>query len=525
MTTGQTINITLPYDTIIEDFLKKNYPQVAHFKIISKSLDARRAPQGRVPHYLYSIVLFHSAEEVQNFATKENFAPVATKLRPIIIGSGPAGLFCAVRLAEYGISSIILERGDPVQTRMQKIARYWRYGQMDEESNVCFGEGGAGLYSDGKLITRIKSQLIGYVMKKFVQFGAPEETAYLANPHLGSNKIRNIIGVLTHYLKSKNCELHFRAKVSSFIAHDDNKIVGVRLSDGREFFSDAIVMATGHSAQNIYEELARFNVKMKPKDFAVGVRIEHRREIIDQLQYGAFAKDPLLGAARYRLSYHDDESQRGTYSFCMCPGGYVLSSSTDSQGIVTNGMSNSSCNSPWSNAALVVSVKSEIDCDILQHGPLAGLKFIQAIERNAFEQSLEMASGKEMPAISVAEFLQDKINWQDPLPATSSPSQVFKTDLKNILPPFVVEHLRHALQKFNRFIPGFAQSGVIIAPETRTSAPVTVMRDEQTLESISHAQLYPCGEGAGFAGGITSAAVDGVKVADAIVQKIKKNIL
>ncbi len=336
----KTISVSLPFDQDLKEYIKQNYSWVTDHRIISKSLDARKAPMGRKPLYVYQVVLFEQGEQAPLEQYIFENLRHAQKSKPIIIGSGPAGLFCALRLAEYGIASIILERGDRVPKRMQKISKYWRYGELDAESNVCFGEGGAGLYSDGKLITRVKSEHIPYVMKKFVQMGAPPETEYLSNPHLGSNKIRTLIGVITKELEAKGCELKFNSKVVDFIFDDKNCTQGVILESGEKLFSPQVVVATGHSAREMYHVLHRHQVDMKTKNFAIGVRIEHQRQYIDKMQHGEYSEHPLLGAARYRLSFHNQETDRGTYSFCMCPGGYVLASSTDQEGIVTNGMSN-----------------------------------------------------------------------------------------------------------------------------------------------------------------------------------------
>jgi len=402
---------------------------------------------------------------------------------------------------------------------MKSIARFWRYGEFDSENNVCFGEGGAGLFSDGKLITRIKSPHVSYVMKRMVDFGAPPETAYVSNPHLGSNKIRLLINKISDSLVSQGCEIHYNTKVSELLYEGDpQKVVGVKTSDGKVLHSSHVVLATGHSAEDMYHHLSSKKVAMTAKDFAVGVRIEHPRRFVDHLQYGNFAGEKL-GAARYRLSYHDSSTERGTYSFCMCPGGYVLSSGTDSDGIVVNGMSNYARNSPWSNAALVVSVNAYRDfgdSDIL-----AGLKFQKEIEKRAFNASKERASGKELPSQSLKDFLNGGMKEQD-LPKSSSPSGTTWSPLRDILPEQISSQLDRALHEFDRKMKGFVtDQALLLAPETRTSAPVTINRDPEGLFSTNHAGLYPCGEGAGHAGGITSAAVDGVKVAMSILKSEK----
>ena len=505
----------LPYDADLDRHIKKHFPEISSFRMISKSLDARGAPRGRKPVYLY--VLDALVGKDDNYSEPEKLPRFShLKKRPIIIGAGPGGLFCAVRLAEHGVSSLIIERGEDASKRMLRIAKFWRYGELDPETNVCYGAGGAGLYSDGKLITRIKSELVSYVMEKFVMFGAPPQTAYESNPHLGSNKIRTIITHISGWLEKEGCEIRYNTKVEKILT-EGNRAIGVKLSTGEEIFSDHIVLATGHSAQDIYKHLQDINVAMKPKDFAVGVRIEHSRRYIDQLQHGEFCAVPEMGSARYRLSWHDKWTDHGVYSFCMCPGGYVLSSGTEKEGIVVNGMSNFARNSPWSNSALVVSVKSETD--LTDKDLMAGLRFQHEIEQKAFQLSMEHATGRELPAMTVKEFMDGKLN-DKPLPVTSSPSGIFKADLRKIFPDFIIQHLKKGLEHFNRDLPGFvADEALLIAPETRTSAPLTIIRDKNTLISVSHEGLYPCGEGAGYAGGITSAGVDGVKCAISILGK------
>jgi hypothetical protein len=505
----------LPFDADVESYVRKTYPEIRKFRTISKSLDARGAPRGKKPIFLYIIEALIDNNDA--FPGPEKFTQLSSLSKsPIIIGAGPGGLFCAVRLAEHGIPAIVLERGEDASKRMLRIAKFWRYGELDEETNVCYGEGGAGLYSDGKLITRIKSNLVSYVMEKFVQFGAPEETAYISNPHLGSNKIRTIISDISNWLRSCGTEIRYNTRVDQIITKD-NKVVGVRLQSGEEIFSDHVVLATGHSAKELYYHLDEIKVAMKAKDFAVGVRVEHPRRYIDQLQHGKFCEAPEMGSARYRLSWHDKWTDRGVYSFCMCPGGYVLSSGTEKNGIVVNGMSNYARNSPWSNAALVVSVKAEKD--LKTKNLLAGLDFQHEIEQKAFDLSKKFASGRELPAMTIKEFMEGKLT-NDPLPKTSSPSGIFKADIRQIFPQFIVDHIKKGLSEFNRDIPGFVyEQGLLIAPETRTSSPLTILRDKETLISQSHQGLYPCGEGAGYAGGITSAAVDGVKCALSILKQ------
>ena len=308
----------------------------------------------------------------------------------------------------------------------------------------------------------------------------------------------------------------YNSKVVSLI-HKDQSIRGVVLESGEEIFSNHVILATGHSAREFYHYCQKQKIALSSKPFAVGVRIEHPRKALDRMQYGAFQSDKELGAARYRLSWFNPKDQRGVFSFCMCPGGYVLSSGTEKDALVNNGMSNYARNSPWSNGALVVQVKK--GRDFSSKDPLEGLYYQSSIEKKAFKCSHEKASGKELPAMYIQEFLKGKLS-STPLPSHSTPSHIFKQNLHDIFPPNIVEFLQKALKEFDQIITGFSscQKAVLIAPETRTSSPVTILRDSQSLASISHPGLYPCGEGAGYAGGITSAAADGIGVCEAIIK-------
>ena len=512
---AQILKFSLSYHQDLPEYLASHFPHVKNYRLLSKSLDARNAAQGRVPRYHY-ILQYGKPDEgltppQQKWHTKKKFSSP-----PIIVGLGPAGLFCALRFKDYGISTTILEQGEPTYQRMKKIAHYWRYGQIDPKSNVCFGEGGAGLFSDGKLMTRIKSPFIPYITEKFIEYGAPPEIAWLSNPHVGSHKIRKVIANMAQDLQRHGHSIHYKSKVTSFIT-EGKKVVGVLLENGEKKISDHIILATGHSARDLYHHLYQNNFALKAKPFAIGVRIEHPRKLLDKMQYGSFQSDKQLGAADYRLSWTDPLEKRGTFSFCMCPGGYVLSSATEANTLVTNGMSNHGRNSPWSNAAIVVQV--EEGKDFPQDHPLSGLKYQEAIEQKAYELSQRKATGKELPAMYVTEFITGEITSR-PLPQSSAPSRLFKQDLREILPDSLCHYLRESLLKFDQKIQGFAtcQDAIIVAPETRTSAPVTLLRDKKNLTSLSHPGLYPCGEGAGYAGGITSAAADGIKVCEAILQ-------
>mgnify|MGYP006433530031 CR=1 FL=1 len=515
---GKVVQLTLNFDQDLEAKLQQKHGNFRDYRLLGQSLDARGANRGRSPKYHYRVELVYGSEKFSRFQKQFPQLPPLQN-PPIIIGAGPAGLFCALRFSEYGIPCQIFERGSRAHQRMKSIARFWRYGELYRDDNVCFGEGGAGLFSDGKLITRIKSPHVSYVMQRFVDFGAPEDTAYVSNPHLGSNKIRGLINKITDHLRSKGTHVHYNTRVESLLTDSQNqRVVGIQTSDGKNWESDHVILATGHSADEMYRHLKHKSVQMRRKDFAVGVRIEHPRRLIDHLQYGKFADDKRLGSARYRLSYHNHEEGRGTYSFCMCPGGYVLSSGTKPDGIVVNGMSNYARNSPWSNAALVVTVDSHRDLkgESSASDPLSGLEFQHSIEKKAHQLSLEKASGKELPGQNLKDFLQG--GTSQTLAKSSTPSKTVSASLFEVLPDFVHHNLFAALNEFDKKMPGFVtDEALLLAPETRTSAPLTIERSREAHESLSHRGLYPCGEGAGHAGGITSAAVDGIDVAESIL--------
>lgn len=499
-------NIKLSLDDSLEEKLQLLVPNYSHFRILRQSVDARKRHE---LHLVYAVEVFGPGESIPD----ESFLLEQKKYqgpKPIIVGTGPAGLFAALRLIDRGIASRIFERGSMADARMRSINRHWRYGELDENNNVCFGEGGAGLYSDGKLITRIKSEHIPYVMHKLVEFGAPEEIKYLSNPHVGSDRIRRVIPKLREYLISKGCEFYFDTPISELIV-ENSRVVGVKTKAQQIYRADHVVLATGHSAKDIFSHLQNIGVFVEGKSFAMGLRIEHPQKFINQTQYRQFAEHPKLGAANYKLTHHDDKSGVGVYSFCMCPGGYVISSGTEASGVVSNGMSNYNRNSPFANAAIVVSVDYETH---FGKNPFAGLQFRAQLEERAQQEVLLAGGRKELPAQLVTDFLAKQ---KGDVRKGSSPSGAIATRLDEILPQFIYEKLAEGLNVFDHKMRGFVdRDAQLYGVETRTSCPLRVTRREDTLQSLSHPGLYPAGEGAGYAGGITSAAVDGVKIADAI---------
>lgn len=504
-------NLEVPVDQTLEDILQWKYPGHGPFRILKKSVDARRRHEVR---WVYSLEVADPGEVLK---TPDFDVPTVKGVpqdRPLIVGAGPAGLFAALRLVERGIPCTLLERGSEAHQRIKSINQYWRYGVLDPNNNVCFGEGGAGLYSDGKLITRIKSPEIPYVMHRLVKFGAPEEIQYLSNPHVGSDRIRRVIPFLREYLIQKGCKIHFNEEVTEFL-FEGQTIAGVRTRSGQEFASHHVVLATGHSAGDIFDRLRESGVFLEGKSFAMGLRVEHPQGLINQIQYRQHAGNEALGAANYRLTHHDAQTGIGVYSFCMCPGGYVLSSGTEADGVVSNGMSNYKRNSPFANAAIVVSIdhKSRFGEDLF-----GGLKLRRELETAAYRSVIEGGGQRQLPAQNLGDFLDGRVS---PVRTGSSPSGSLPVRLDQILPRDITEKIREGFSAFNQSMRGFnSPEAILYGVESRTSCPIRVTRKDDTLESVSHKGLYPCGEGAGYAGGITSAACDGIRVAEAITRSL-----
>lgn len=512
-------DLEVPVDEDLEEKLEWLQPNHGPYRILKQSIDARRR---HTPHFVYSIEIADFDEKLVNPIF--DIEPINSSIinsssfqKPIIVGTGPAGLFAALRLIERGIPSIIFERGSESEKRILGINRFWRYGELDPRNNVCYGEGGAGLYSDGKLITRIKSPFIPYVLNRLVQFGAPKEIEWLSNPHVGSDRIRRIIPKLREYLKQQGCLIHYNTQVKEILCYN-NSIQGIKTEYEQEFLSPFVVLATGHSAEDMIMELEEKDVKMEGKSFALGLRIEHPQTQINKIQFRDHFENSKLGAANYRLAHHDKNSNTGVYSFCMCPGGFVLSSGTESDGIVCNGMSNYNRNSQWANAAIVVSV------DHSKHfgkNILGGLKMRREIESRAFRTVRQKNGTKELPGQKLTDFLNHQKNPTLNIKG-SSPSGIKAVDFHEILDDFFIKKLKEGFEKFNNQMNGYvSEEALLYGVESRTSCPVRILRDDKTLESLSHSGLFPTGEGAGYAGGITSAACDGIRVAEKIYEKLK----
>ncbi|MCR5066496.1 MAG: hypothetical protein K6A14_00355 [Erysipelotrichaceae bacterium] len=483
---------------------------VLNWLIVRKSIDSRDKND---VHYLYSLLV-----EVKNESDYPRLARYQEKAgeafavnrksayRPVIVGAGPAGLFCALTLVENDIKPIIIEQGDSVEKRMEKVACYRESGKLDTLSNVQFGEGGAGAFSDGKLTTGINSPYIERVLQAFHRFGAPEEVTYLAKPHIGTDNLVRILVNIRRYIEEQGGEYVFNCRFEDFEQHGDYLLV--RCSD-RTLETDALVLALGHSARKSFAMLKNHGMAMRRKNFSVGVRIEHLQKDIDRAQYGDKTK-LKLPAAQYKLVYHG--SERSCYTFCMCPGGEVIASSSEEGQVVTNGMSEFSRSKDNANAALLVNV---LTTDFPGDDPLEGIRFQEQLERKAF---LAGGGNHFAPVQRLEDFENKKPSDHIGRIKPSYKPGYTLTDLNEILPDFVSDAIREAMPYFDRKIRGFDDPDAILtAVESRTSCPLTLVRGEDLQSSI--AMIYPCGEGAGYAGGITSAAVDGIKVAVEIMKK------
>jgi uncharacterized protein len=480
-------------------------------RVLRRAIDAR----GRRTrfHVLLGLGPAAAADEWGLPHPQEARAPA----RIVIVGSGPAGLFCAYDLARHGIASRIIDRGKRVQPRRRDIALLNREGRVHPDSNYCFGEGGAGTYSDGKLYTRAhKRGSVRDVLEILALHGAPSDILEDARPHIGSNKLPKVVTALRERLESVGVELLFEAKLRRILVErrgDLRRVSGVELADGRSFEADAVVLATGHSARDVFEMLDEMNVTLEPKAFALGVRVEHPQALINRIQYGRDAGHAALPSAYYRLAATIDD--RGVFSFCMCPGGWIVPATTEAGAQVVNGMSLSKRDSPFANSGIVVGVQPADWQAQGFSGPLGGVRFQRQIEQAAFA-----AGGGDLraPATMMTDFVARRGSSR--APQSSYRPGLTATGLHEVLDCTGVrisEPLRAGLERFARRMPGFlSDEAVLVGVESRTSSPVRVPRDPDTLESPDVRGLYPCGEGAGYAGGIVSAALDGKRIAAAL---------
>ncbi len=442
-------------------------------------------------------------------------APQGLSERPVVIGTGPCGLFAGLLLAQMGFRPIILERGKAVRERTQDTWGLWRKGKLDPESNVQFGEGGAGTFSDGKLYSQIKDprHLGRKVIAEFVKAGAPEEIVYVSKPHIGTFRLVGMVEEMRHSMEALGAEIRFQSRVAD-IEINDGQVCGVVLANGERIATRHVVLAVGHSARDTFEMLHQRSVYMEAKPFSIGFRIEHPQSVIDRARFGANAGNPLLGAADYKLVHHASNG-RSVYSFCMCPGGTVVAATSEAGHVVTNGMSQYSRNERNANSGIVVGITPEdYPGDVL-----AGVEFQRKWEARAFE-----LGGKSYcaPGQRVGDFLAGCASTTLGEVLPSYTPGVTPTDLSTALPDYAIAAIREALPVFEKQIKGFAMDdAVLTGVETRTSSPIRVKRGDD-FQSINIKGLYPAGEGAGYAGGILSAAVDGIEVAEAVALDMVK---
>jgi uncharacterized FAD-dependent dehydrogenase len=527
-------DITLPFDhkeaalagSILE---RMGIPdrQLLNFTIVRRSIDARRK-NNIMAVYIIDAELINEPELLSGFSQDIRISaapsmdyqmPTVGNIHapgPVVVGSGPCGLFVALILAQLGLKPLLIERGKKVGPRVKDVRNFWQTGQLDPGSNVQFGEGGAGTFSDGKLTTQIKDKYnrSRKVLEEFAKAGAPEEILYQAKPHIGTDNLVKIVKNLRNTIISLGGQVRFETKLTG-IKIKDGKVAGAIVNGSETIDTDTIVLALGHSARDTFEMLHRLGIPMEAKPFSIGVRIEHPQSMIDTAQYGKFASHPLLGPAEYKLVRHC-ENGRSAYTFCMCPGGEVIASSSEHGGIVTNGMSRYSRDRFNANSALLVGLTPQ---DFEGTSPLAGIEFQRKWEQKAFKTG---GSNYFAPVQLVGDFLSGRpSNSLGEVCPSYTPGTTL-CDLEECLPRFVVETLRLAIPQMDKKLKGFAGSdAVLTAVESRSSSPIRILRDD-TFQSPVVKGLYPAGEGAGYAGGIISTAVDGIKIAEAINCKTLK---
>lgn len=508
--------------------LKITDAELLDFTVFKRSYDARKKNSEITFVYILDVELSNEAPVLKRFAKDHNIrpapdtayypvaqAPTDLNERPLVIGFGPCGLFAALTLAQMGFKPIVLERGRDVRSRTKDTWALWRNKVLSPESNVQFGEGGAGLFSDGKLYSQIKDpKFYGRkVMHEFVRAGAPEEIMFVSKPHIGTFRLTGVVSSMREEIKALGGEVRFDSRVTDFLIND-GRIEGVQLADGEELRSRYVVLALGHSARDTFRKLHERGVYVEAKPFAIGFRIEHPQSLIDTARLGKYAGHPQLGAADYKLVHHASNG-RAVYSFCMCPGGMVVAATSEPGRVVTNGMSQYSRNERNANAGIVVGIHPEQD---FPGGPLAGVELQEQLESRAFELG---GSDYCAPGQLVGDFIRAKASSSLGEVQPSYQPGVLLGDLAAALPAYAIEAIREALPAFGKQIRGFdRQDAVLTGIETRTSSPVRIKRDNISLQSLNTRGLYPAGEGAGYAGGILSAGVDGIKIAEAVATAI-----
>lgn len=504
----------------LEDYLKSQGELSAgqYFRVIRRSIDARQR------HIKVNLRIQVDTVPIQNNFVEYLAAlqDVSTAPEVIIVGAGPAGLFAGIKAIENGLRPIILERGKDVQSRRRDLAAINKAHIVNPESNYCFGEGGAGTYSDGKLYTRSKKRgSVRRVFEIFVAHGAPEEILIEAHPHIGTNRLPKIVTALRETIEEAGGAVLFDAKVTDLIIEQDT-IRGVKLLDGTKVTGVATILATGHSARDIFRLCEQKGVLIESKPFALGVRVEHPQQLIDKIQYHCDDRGPYLPASSYGLvaqTMHESK-ERGVFSFCMCPGGFIVPAATSPGEIVVNGMSPSRRDSRYANSGIVAAIEQEDLGPFHKFGSLAAMEFQASVEQRAW---LLAGKTQRAPAQRLVDFVEGKLS--DNLNDTSYQPGLTAVDMQEVLPEFVIDRLRQGFRSFGKKMKGYlTNEAQIVGVESRTSSPVRIPRDATTLEHPQIKNLYPCGEGSGYAGGIASAAMDGEKVMEAIIQKIRKRL-
>ena len=496
-----------------------------HFRLYKKSIDARNKQDIR-----FECTVLAEGEISKKVLDDKSLARAQARVlceeepdiifgkeqmpaAPVVVGMGPAGLFAALLLAQNGYAPILIDRGGSIAERTADVDRFRNEGILNTESNIQFGAGGAGTFSDGKLITRISDPLCNYVLKSLVAFGAPEHICVKAKPHIGTDVLRVVVDNILAEIKRLGGRVIYHCRMDKIEEHAD-KTLSIKTTQG-ELGAGALLLAVGHSARDTYRYLIEQNYAVEAKPISVGVRVEHLQADIDRALYGAFAGHPNLGPAEYALS--DTKGERGVYTFCMCPGGEVVAAASEEGGLVVNGMSYHARNNLNANAAVAVSVRCEDYEKENGSAPLGAISFQRRIERAAFE-----AGGKDYyaPIMTMQDFLNGtQLHLRDRVAPSYREGKVKEADFTTIFPSFVTDSLRYGFRSFGQKIQGFdAPDAMLTAAETRTSAPVRILRNKETMTAVGHPLIYPCGEGAGYAGGITSAAVDGLRAALALMR-------